>query len=119
MGLIRDSNEFLFIHSIFLSKMTKTRFNLSEESTLELISILRHDLDEWADFYTDHGPFDCDEEDICQESTNQLKTHISWKILNQINASSFFKTQKTAKEWQVKRIKKDIEKALNPWNIDN
>jgi len=119
MGLIRDSNKFLFIHSIFLSKMTKTRLNLSEESLLELICLLRHNLDDWADFYTDHGPFDCDVENICQESTKQLKTHIAWKILNQVNNSSFFKTQKTAKEWEVKRIKKDIEKALNPWNIDN
>ena len=65
--------------------MTKTRLNLSEESVFELISLLRHDLDKWAEFYTDHGPFDCDIKDICQESTKQLKTHLSWKILNQLN----------------------------------
>ena len=98
--------------------MTKTRLNLSEESVFELISLLRHDLDKWAEFYTDHGPFDCDIKDICQESTNQLKTHLSWKMLNQLKTSTFFNTQKTAKEYQVEQLKRDIEKALNPWNIE-
>ena len=99
--------------------MTKTRLNLSEESVFELISLLRHDLDKWAEFYTDHGPFNCDIKDICQESTKQLKTHLSWKILNQLNASTFFNTQKTTDEYHAKLLKRAIEKDLNPWNINN
>ena len=65
----------------------KNKINLSDDSLLELISILSHDLDAWAEFYTDTCPFDCNEENICEVSTNELK--------------------------------RDIEKALNPWNIDN
>lgn len=95
----------------------KNKLNLSDDSLFELMSILRHDLEEWADFYTDHGSFDCDVENTCKEATNDLKEHIAWKILNQINNSNFLNTQKIAKDWQVKRIKKDIAKALNPWNI--
>ena len=99
--------------------MTKTRLNLSEKSTLELISLLRHDLDEWANFYTDNG-LGCDtEDDPIEFCTNQIKNHLSWKILNQLKNSNFFETQKTAKEWEVKRIKKDINKALNPLNFNN
>ena len=96
----------------------KNKLSLSDDSLFELISILSHDLDAWSEFYTDHGPFDCDADNICEELTNELKKHISWKILNQINKSNFFNNQKIAKDWQVKRIKKDIEKALNPWNIE-
>jgi len=95
----------------------KNTLNLSDDSLLEIISILSHDLDAWAEFYTDTCPFDCDADNICEVSTNELKKHISWKILNKINNSNFFNTQKIAQDWQVKRIKKDIEKALNPWNI--
>ena len=99
--------------------MTKTRLNLSEKSTLELISLLRHDLDEWANFYTDNG-LGCDtEDDPIEFYTNQIKNHLAWKILNQLKNSDFFETQKTAKEWEVKRIKTDINKALNPWNFNN
>ena len=99
--------------------MTKTRLNLSEESTLQLIGLLRHDLEEWANFYTDNG-LGCDtEEDPIEWCTNQIKHTLSWKILNQLKNSNFFETQKTAKEWQVKRIKKDINNALNPWNFNN
>ena len=99
--------------------MTKTRFNLSEKSTLELICLLRHDLDEWANFYTDNG-LGCDtEDDPIEFCTNQIKNHLSWKILNQLKNSNFFETQKTAKDWEVKQIKKDINKALNPWNFNN
>ncbi len=95
----------------------KNKLNLSDHSLLELVSILRHDLEEWSEFYTDTCPFDCNADNICQVSTNELKKHISWKILNQINNSNFLNNQKIAKAWQVKRIKKDIAKALNPWNI--
>ncbi len=96
----------------------KNKINLSDDSLFEIISILRHDLDAWADFYTDNCPFDCEVDNISQVSTNELKKHISWKILNQINKSNFFNTQKIAKDWQIKRIRKDIDKALNPWNIE-
>jgi len=99
--------------------MTQNKLNLSDESLFELMSILRHDLEKWSEFYTDTCPFDCDANNICEVSTNELKKHISWKILNEINKSNFFNTQKIAKDWQVKRIRKEIEKALNPWNIDN
>tara|TARA_R100000900_G_C3328495_1_gene162853 strand:- start:197 stop:496 length:300 start_codon:yes stop_codon:yes gene_type:complete len=99
--------------------MTKTRLNLSEESTLQLIGLLRHDLEEWANFYTDNG-LGCDtEDDPIEWCTNQIKHTLSWKILNQLKNSNFFETQKIAKEWQVKRIKKDINNALNPWNFNN
>ena len=103
--------------------MTKTRLNLSEESLFELISLLRHDLDSWAEFYTE-GNFcpslndpGVTEENICQVLTDELKMHLSWKILNQVRTSTFFNTQKTAKEYEVERLKRDIEKALNPWNV--
>ena len=99
--------------------MTKTRLNLSEKSTLELICLLRHDLDEWANFYTDNGLGCNTEDDPVEFCTNQIKNHLSWKILNQLKNSNFFETQKTAKEWEVKSIKKDINKALNPWNFNN
>ena len=95
----------------------KNKINLSDHSLLDLVSILRHDLDEWSKFYTDTCPFDCEVDDICQVSTDELKKHISWKILNGINNSNFLNNQKIAKDWQVKRLRKDIEKALNPWNI--
>ena len=103
--------------------MTNATFNLSEESTFELISLLRHNLDDWAEFYTE-GNFcpslddsDVTEENICQVLTDELKTHLPWKILNQLRKSTFFNTQKTAKEYEIERLKRDIEKALNPWNI--
>ena len=99
--------------------MTTTRLNLSEDSTFQLIGLLRHDLEEWANFYTDNG-LGCDtEEDPAEWCTNQIKHTLSWKILNQLKNSNFFETQKTAEEWQVKRIKKDINNALNPWNFNN
>ena len=44
----------------------KNKINLSDHSLLELVSILRHDLDEWSKFYTDTCPFDCEVDDICQ-----------------------------------------------------